>query len=156
MADLSEFTGTEHQPPAGVELVACSLCKNTDHLTVTGRWDNPLTFTCSRCDTTTVFDEPHKNRGQDVGRNLMRRLVLTEADPDSRARSLLQHVNAFHDSERQRREYGCYRGPYGGKFGSQSASVWRPALHVNTHYLDVHVHRQHCDVHDRREPCHTS
>lgn len=114
LADCFELIDTpDYEPTVGVELISCPRCLETEHLKITGRWGDPLTFTCPGCGTTTtVTGEQTEVAMWAWSRHLMSRLILTEADPASRARTLLRQITDHHNKERRRREEDVwYQGP---------------------------------------------
>ncbi|GGZ92841.1 hypothetical protein [Streptomyces bluensis] len=109
VADHSEFSVNDYMPETGIELLNCPRCRITCPLEVTGHWGGPLTFTCPGGHTTIV--EAHENPRLNWGPNLLARLILTEADPASWARTLLRRVTAWRDKEHEGRREPWYTGP---------------------------------------------
>lgn len=109
VADHSEFSVDDYVPETGIELLSCPHCRTTDRLEVTGQWGGPLTYACPGGHTT--VGEVHEDPRLNWGSNLLVRLILTEADPASRARTLLQMLTECRDSEHQRQRDPWYNGP---------------------------------------------
>ncbi|MEV4741564.1 hypothetical protein [Streptomyces sp. NPDC049555] len=96
-----------YYPPVSLELLGCPTCGATDNQIVTGRWDDPLTVHCPcGASQATPSDRPMCPEN-DWGRNLLKRLILTTADPSYEARRLLHEASEHRASERRLAE-----GPY--------------------------------------------
>jgi hypothetical protein len=96
----------------GLELLPCPVCGNTENLIVRGAWDDPITVYCPCGGTMSTHPERTEFPGNDWGRNLLKRLILTTADPSYEARRLLHHVTEHHDQERKNQTQPWYKGPY--------------------------------------------
>ncbi|MDO0936548.1 hypothetical protein QQY66_34375 [Streptomyces sp. DG2A-72] len=110
ISDHSEFNGSEYMDETGIELLGCPSCGNHEHLIVDSRWDDPLTLLC-RCGTVTTFPRQDEEPSRDWARNLLKRLILTAADPGWDARRLLQRLANHQNDERQRRARPHYLAP---------------------------------------------
>ncbi|MBT2384976.1 hypothetical protein [Streptomyces sp. ISL-11] len=96
----------------GLELLPCPTCGNTENLIVRGAWDDPITVHCPCGDAMITHPERTEFPGNDWGRNLLKRLILTTAAPSYDARRLLHRVAKYHDQERKNQGQPWYKGPY--------------------------------------------
>lgn len=96
----------------GLELLPCPGCGNTENLIVRGAWGDPITIHCPCGDTMVTHAERTEFPANDWGRNLLKRLILTTADPAYEARRLLHCVAESHAQERKNQAQPWYKGPY--------------------------------------------
>ncbi|MHA7956321.1 hypothetical protein ACX9I7_00995 [Streptomyces sp. L500] len=96
----------------GLELLPCPGCGNTESLIIRGAWGDPIVVHCPCGDYQTTPTEYTHSPANDWGRNLLKRLILTTADPAYEARRLLHRVTECHDQERKKQTQPWYRGPY--------------------------------------------
>lgn len=108
IADDSSISEPTYAHETGLEPFACPACGSRASFLVEGRWGDPLTLHC-RCGVTVM--SPLDGRPDDLGRRLLKRLILCEADPAYAARRLLQPVMKCHESEQQDRTRSTYDGP---------------------------------------------
>ncbi|MGF0173186.1 hypothetical protein ACQF36_22595 [Streptomyces sp. Marseille-Q5077] len=111
VSEHSEFRGTEYEHEIGLEVLGCPECGNGEHLTVDGQWDGPMTLHCP-CGATTTLPQQHEDPGRDWTRNLLKRLILTEADPGSEARRILRHLTAYQNKVHEYRARPHYEAPH--------------------------------------------
>ncbi|MGY4969553.1 hypothetical protein ACWGCC_10025 [Streptomyces nigrescens] len=93
----------------GLEALACPACGNQESHLVEGRWGDPLTLHC-RCGVT-VMSPLDDTAGSELGRRLIKRLILCEADPAYAARRLMPQVAEYQQQETRDRTARWYNGP---------------------------------------------
>ncbi len=97
-----------YQHEVGLESLCCPSCGSHGPFLAEGSWGDPLTLHC-RCGVTMM--SPLDARSDDLGRRLLQRLILCEADPAYAARRLLTPLAEFREREHRARESSWYRGP---------------------------------------------
>ncbi|MGW0885400.1 hypothetical protein [Streptomyces sp. NPDC002671] len=103
VSEHSDLDTSDYKYTTGVEFLACSRCGVSEQMQVTGRWGDPLSYTCP-WGHTTVLDGWSGSPERDSGRNLLYRLILTEADPASQARALQRRLSTWRAEARRRSE----------------------------------------------------
>lgn len=110
--NISEDSSISGTPPyrheAGLEQFACPACKAQENFLVEGRWGDPFTLHCG-CGVTTM--SPVDAGQDDLGRLLLKRLILCEADPAYAARRLMPQLAEKRAQEEEQRSYRWYLGP---------------------------------------------
>lgn len=92
----------------GLEAFTCPSCGSLGPYLVEGRWDDPLTLHCG-CGV--IVMSSAGSRPDDLGRCLLKRLILCAADPAYAARRLLGPVTAHHEDQRRAWANKFYTGP---------------------------------------------
>lgn len=110
--NISEDSSISGTPPydneTGLEAFACPACTSQETFLAEGRWGDPLTLHCS-CGVTIM--SPVDADPDDLGRRLLQRLILCEADPDYAARRLMVPLAELQEREQSRRSSRSYLGP---------------------------------------------
>lgn len=107
VSEDSSISEPNYQHETGLEALACPACGNREAFLAEGRWDDPLTLHC-RCGVTIM--SPSAAGPEDFGRLLLKRLILTSADPAYAARRLLPPLTQYQENERRVRTESWYRG----------------------------------------------
>ncbi|MFF2374847.1 hypothetical protein ACFVUW_10740 [Streptomyces xiamenensis] len=92
----------------GLEALACPECYNQDNWLAEGQWGDPLTLYC-RCGV--AIESPHEGPLGDLGRWLLQRLILSEADPAYVARRLMPQVAQHKKRQAAALQEHWYVGP---------------------------------------------
>lgn len=108
ISEDSSISEPNYQHEAGLETLACPACGSRRSFLAEGRWGDPLTLHC-RCGVTTM--SPIDAGRDDLGRRLLKRLILCEADPAYAARRLMPPLTEYRERELQARAGSWYRGP---------------------------------------------
>ncbi|MEU8543061.1 hypothetical protein AB0C52_24265 [Streptomyces sp. NPDC048717] len=108
ISEDSSISEPHYRHEVGLEPLCCPACGSTGPFLAEGSWGDPLTLHC-RCGVTTM--SPLDARPDDLGRRLLKRLILCEADPAYAARRMLAPLAEYREHERRNRESGWYRGP---------------------------------------------
>ena len=109
ISEDSSITGTPpYDNETGLEAFACPACKAQENFLVEGRWGDPLTLHCS-CGVTIM--SPVDADPDDLGRCLLKRLILCEDDPAYAARRLLPRLAELQEHKRAGRTSRWYLGP---------------------------------------------
>ncbi|MFI6281610.1 hypothetical protein [Streptomyces sp. NPDC050988] len=110
--NISEDSSISGTPPydneTGLEAFACPACTSRENFLAEGRWGDPLTLHCS-CGVTIM--SPFDADPNDLGRRVLKRLILCEADPAYGARRLMPSLAELQERERSRRSSRSYLGP---------------------------------------------
>ncbi|MET7487724.1 hypothetical protein [Streptomyces sp. NPDC005538] len=110
--NISEDSSISGTPPydneTGLEAFACPACTSRENFLAEGRWGDPLTLHCS-CGVTIM--SPVDADPDDLGRRLLKRLILCEADPAYAARRLMPSLAELQEREQSRRSRRSYLGP---------------------------------------------
>ncbi|GAA2255739.1 hypothetical protein GCM10010430_44460 [Kitasatospora cystarginea] len=109
ISEDSSISEPNYDHEVGLEALACPACGSREHFLVEGRWGDPLTLHC-RCGVT-VMSPVDPGPGSDLGRRLLHRLILCEADPAYAARRLMPPVAEYRDQGERHRTSVYYRGP---------------------------------------------
>ncbi|MFD8978583.1 hypothetical protein [Streptomyces sp. NPDC059564] len=110
ISEDSSISEPAYQHETGLETLACPACGSREHFLVEGRWGDPLTLHC-RCGVTIM--SPSAAGPDDVGRRILKRLILAAADPASTARLLMPPLAEYHAREQEARGSRWYEGPHG-------------------------------------------
>jgi len=109
---ISEDSSISGTPPydneTGLEAFTCPACKSRENFLAEGRWGDPLTLHCS-CGV--MIMSPVDADSDDLGRRLLKRLILCEADPAYAARRLMPPLAELQEREQSRRSSRSYLGP---------------------------------------------
>ncbi|MFD7013979.1 hypothetical protein [Streptomyces sp. NPDC059928] len=108
ISDDSSIDAPNYGHETGLETLACPACSSRDAFLAEGRWGDPVTLHC-RCGVSMMSSldaDP-----DDLGRRLLKRLILCAADPAYAARRLMPLLKEFRESEHQVRAARWYRGP---------------------------------------------
>ncbi|MFI1060450.1 hypothetical protein ACH4TC_00985 [Streptomyces spororaveus] len=108
ISEDSSISEANYDHEVGLEALACPVCGSLGPFLAEGRWGDPLTLHC-RCGVTVM--SPVDAQPGDVGRHLLKRLILCEADPAYAARRLMPPLAEYQEQERRARAGGWYRGP---------------------------------------------
>ncbi|MDX3025000.1 hypothetical protein [Streptomyces acidiscabies] len=107
--DYDAFSGDRPlEFETGLEAFTCPSCGSRGPYLAEGRWDDPLTLYCG-CGVTVMSSAD--SRPDDLGRLLLKRLILCAADPAYAARRLLAPVTAHHEDQRRAWATTSYTGP---------------------------------------------
>ncbi|MFE9424224.1 hypothetical protein ACFYNO_14800 [Kitasatospora sp. NPDC006697] len=109
ISEDSSISEPNYGHEVGLEALACPVCGSKEHFLVEGRWGGPLTLHC-RCGVT-IMSPAGPGPGSELGRRLLQRLILCEADPAYAARRLMPEVAEYRDREEKARAASWYRGP---------------------------------------------
>ncbi|WSP41490.1 hypothetical protein OG247_32145 [Streptomyces sp. NBC_01244] len=107
ISEDSSISEPNYQHEVGLEALACPACGSRASFLAEGRWNDPLTLHC-RCGVTVM--SPVDAGPEDLGRRLLKRLILCEADPAYAARRLMQPLAEYREREHQARTGSWYRG----------------------------------------------
>ncbi|MFG3000929.1 hypothetical protein [Streptomyces sp. NPDC048340] len=110
ISEDSSISEPNYQHEIGLEALACPACGSREAFLAEGHWDDPLTLHC-RCGVTIM--SPSASGPDDFGRLLLKRLILTAADPAYTARRLIPPLTHYHERELRARTESWYRGPDG-------------------------------------------
>ncbi|MFD5030015.1 hypothetical protein ACFWM0_06255 [Streptomyces sp. NPDC058405] len=108
VSEDSSIGEPNYQHEVGLEPLACPACGSHGPFLAEGCWGDPLTLHC-RCGVTMM--SPLDARPDDLGRCLLKRLILCEADPAYAARRLMPALAELGKRERETRSRSWYRGP---------------------------------------------
>lgn len=108
ISEDSSISEPNYQHETGLEAFACPACGSRASFLGEGRWDDPLTLHC-RCGVTIM--SPVGAPPEDLGRRLLKRLILCEADPAYAARRLMPPLAQYREREHKARDGSWYRGP---------------------------------------------
>ncbi|WP_371792926.1 hypothetical protein OG285_31820 [Streptomyces sp. NBC_01471] len=108
ISEDSSVSEPNYRHEVGLEPLCCPSCDSHGPFLAEGAWDDPLTLHC-RCGVTTM--SPLDARPDDLGRRLLKRLILCEADPSYAGRRLLAPLAGFRERAQKARESNWYRGP---------------------------------------------
>ncbi|NUK21958.1 hypothetical protein [Streptomyces lunaelactis] len=108
ISEDSSISSPNYQHEVGLESLACPACGSRESFLAEGRWGDPLTVHC-RCGVT-MMSSLDAGPG-DLGRLLLQRLILCEADPAYAARRLLPPLAEYQEREHEARAASWYRGP---------------------------------------------
>ncbi|HWU05673.1 MAG TPA: hypothetical protein VN520_04620 [Streptomyces sp.] len=108
ISEDSSISEPNYRHEVGLEPLCCPSCGSHGPFLAEGSWGDPLTLHC-RCGVTTM--SPLDAGPDDLGRRLLKRLILCEADPAYAARRLLAPLAEYQEHERKNRESSWYRGP---------------------------------------------
>ncbi|WP_405842568.1 hypothetical protein OG528_29830 [Streptomyces platensis] len=108
VSEDSSISEPNYQHEVGLEPLLCPACRSHGPFLAEGCWGDPLTLHC-RCGVTMM--SPLDARPDDLGRRLLKRLILCEADPAYAARRLMPALAKLHKHEREARASRWYRGP---------------------------------------------
>ncbi|MDT0323051.1 hypothetical protein [Streptomyces millisiae] len=111
IADDSFSSAADCIHEMGLEVLACPGCGRHEGLVVEGRWGDPLTLHCLCGTTAATPDIPELAKWGDWGRDLLRRIILTTADPAFEARRLHHQLRTYRADEEKRRASSWYLGP---------------------------------------------
>ncbi|MFC5252979.1 hypothetical protein [Streptomyces nigrescens] len=109
ISEDSTISEPNYHHETGLETLACPACGNQANFLVEGRWGDPLTLHC-RCGVT-VMSPQDDAPGSELGRRLLKRLILCEADPAYAARRLMPLVAEYQKQEANSRTSSWYLGP---------------------------------------------
>ncbi|MFD3662828.1 hypothetical protein ACFWVF_19895 [Streptomyces sp. NPDC058659] len=108
ISEDSSISEPNYRHEVGLEFLCCPACGSHGPFLAEGSWDDPLTLHC-RCGVTMM--SPLDARPDDLGRHLLKRLILCEADPAYAARRMLAPLAELREREQRAREASWYRGP---------------------------------------------
>ncbi|GGU55701.1 hypothetical protein GCM10010211_20600 [Streptomyces albospinus] len=108
ISEDSSISEPNYGHEVGLEVLACPACGSRDAFLAEGRWGDPLTLHC-RCGVTMM--SPLDAGPDDLGRLLLKRLILCEADPAYAARRLMPPLAERWEREHQARASSWYLGP---------------------------------------------
>ncbi|WP_374777075.1 hypothetical protein OG756_34240 [Streptomyces sp. NBC_01310] len=108
ISEDSSISEPNYQHESGLETLPCPACGSREHFLAVGRWGDPLTLHC-RCGVTIM--SPSAAGPDDVGRRILKRLILAAADPANAARLLMPPLARYHAREREARGSRWYGGP---------------------------------------------
>ncbi|MFI0711261.1 hypothetical protein ACH4SK_11500 [Streptomyces inhibens] len=108
ISEDSSISEPNYGHEVGLEALACPACKSRDAFLAEGRWGDPLTLHC-RCGITMM--SPLDAGPDDLGRRLLKRFILCEADPAYAARRLLPPLAEYRERKHKARAASWYRGP---------------------------------------------
>ncbi len=109
ISEDSSISEPNYDHETGLEALACPACGNRENHLVEGRWGDPLTLHC-RCGVT-VMSPAGDLPGSQLGRRLLKQLILCEADPAYEARRLMPLVTEYQQRKADARSASWYRGP---------------------------------------------
>ncbi|NGO67080.1 hypothetical protein [Streptomyces boncukensis] len=112
VSEDSTISEPNYDHEVGLEALACPACGSQESFLVEGRWGDPLTLHC-RCGVTVM--SPLDAPPDDLGRRLLKRLILCEADPAYAARRLMPPLAEHREREHRSRAYTWYCGPEAGE-----------------------------------------
>lgn len=108
ISEDSSISEPNYRHEVGLEPLCCPSCGSHGPFLAEGSWGDPLTLHC-RCGVTTM--SPLNADPDDLGRRLLKRLILCEADPAYAARRLLAPLAEYREHAQRNRENSWYRGP---------------------------------------------
>ncbi|WP_077060479.1 hypothetical protein [Streptomyces sp. MP131-18] len=108
IAEDSTISHPDYEHTTGLEALACPACGSHGPFLVEGRWGDPLTLHCG-CGVTVM--SPTDSRPDDLGRRVLKRLILCEADPAYAARHLIPQLAKYQEDNHRSRANSWYRGP---------------------------------------------
>lgn len=108
ISEDSSISEPNYRHETGMEALCCPSCGSHGPFLAEGSWGDPLTLHC-RCGVTMM--SPLDARPDDLGRHLLKRLILCAADPAHAARRLLAPLAEYREGEQRARESSWYRGP---------------------------------------------
>lgn len=108
ISEDSSISEPNYRHEVGLEPLCCPSCGSHGPFLAEGSWGDPLTLHC-RCGVTTM--SPLDAGPDDLGRRLLKRLILCEADPAYAARRLLAPLAEYRERGRKDRESSWFRGP---------------------------------------------
>ncbi|MCY0942407.1 hypothetical protein [Streptomyces antarcticus] len=108
ISEDSSISEPNYQHETGLEALACPACGSREAFLAEGRWGDPLTLHC-RCGVTIM--SPSSAGPDDLGRLLLKRLILSAADPAYAARRLMPPLTEYNEREHRARGESWYRGP---------------------------------------------
>ncbi|MCA1224227.1 hypothetical protein [Streptomyces sp. 8L] len=111
ISEDSSIGEPKYRPEVGLEALRCPPCGSHGPFLAEGSWGDPLTLHC-RCGVTMM--SPLDAQPDDLGRRLLKRLILCEEDPAYAARRMLASLDVFRERQQKARESRWYRGPDDG------------------------------------------
>lgn len=121
VSEDSTISTPNYRNETGLEPVCCPACGSVGPFLAEGAWGDPLTLHC-RCGVTVM--SPLDAAEDDFGRNLLKRLILCEADPAYAARRVMPALAEHQERARRMSDNAYYWGPDDEDVALADAVAW--------------------------------
>lgn len=108
ISEDSSISEPNYRHEVGLEPLCCPVCTSHGPFLAEGSWGDPLTLHC-RCGVTMM--SPLDAAADDLGRRVLKGLILCEADPAYAARRITALLAAYQEEQLKGRARSWYRGP---------------------------------------------